>query len=294
MKVGFRRRPQPRTIPFTFRQNSSTLKCMEPNEGLNVNSAKGSKGSGETSRILFEACVDSLEGALAAQECGADRIELCSGLSEGGLTPSAGLIQFAIRSLRIPVHVLIRPRGGDFLYSEPEFAIMLRDLEMAKEWGARGAVSGFLTPAGDVDRARTGKFMTAARPMNFTFHRAFDMARDPCRSLEDLIAIGADRILTSGAQPSAEKGTALIRTLVRQADGRISVMAGGGVTESNARIIADETGVREIHTTLRGGTASRMQFRNPDVRMGSGQASSEYEWKTADKARMHAIRKILE
>lgn len=258
-----------------------------------MNSRTESTGAGKASRILFEACVDSLEGAFAAQEWGADRIELCSGLSEGGLTPSAALIQSAVHSLRIPVYVLIRPRCGDFLYSGREFAVMLKDLEMAKGWGAHGAVSGFLTPEGDVDRARTAEFIALCRPMGFTFHRAFDMALDPFQSLEDLIALGAERILTSGGRIAAEEGLDLIRRLVRQAEGRISVMAGGGVTESNARKIADETGIREIHATLRAPCESRMQFRNTDVRIGAGRTSSEYEWKATDPERLRAIRKIL-
>ncbi|MBN1894653.1 copper homeostasis protein CutC [bacterium] len=257
-------------------------------------SGKETQGLSKKPRILFEACVDSLEGALAAQESGADRIELCSGLSEGGLTPSAGLIRSTFQSLRIPVHVLIRPRCGDFLYSDQDYALMLRDLELVKEWGAQCAVSGFLTPEGDVDKTKTAEFMALARPMSFTFHRAFDMVRDPFRSLEDLIALGADRILTSGGKSAAEKGMDQIRKLVLQAGGRISVMAGGGVDETNVRKIADETGVREIHATLRSPRESRMRFRNCEVRMGGGRASSEFEWKAADPERMRVIRNILE
>ena len=157
------------------------------------------------SRVCFETCVDSLEAALAAHRGGADRIELCAGLAEGGVTPGAGTIRHVRELLRIPVHVLVRPRPGDFLYSADEFEAMRRDVEFARQWGADGAVFGILLENGSVDEERTGELVSLARPMGVTFHRAFDVSSDPFRTMDALIALGVEKILTSGQKATAEQ-----------------------------------------------------------------------------------------
>jgi len=195
--------------------------------------------------IVFEACVDSVEAALAAQEGGADRVELCADLLEGGVTPSAGAIRLTCRRLSIPVHVLIRPRGGDFCYSAAEFEVMRLDVEQARELGADGVVFGLLNPDGSVDRERTGALIEATRPLRVTFHRAFDMARDACEALDTLVELGVERVLTSGQEEMALEGAELIAELVRRAGERIVVMAGGGINERNVGRIVAQTGARD-------------------------------------------------
>jgi copper homeostasis protein len=229
--------------------------------------------------VLVEVCTDSVEGALAAEAAGAGRIELCAGLVEGGTTPSAGLISTCVERLRIPVFVMIRPRGGDFLYSDAEVEVASRDIEVARRYGAGGVVLGLLARDGSVDVPRTRLLVDAARPLAVTFHRAFDVCRDPAAALEALVALGVDRVLTSGQRATAAAGLGRIRDLVRQADGRMTIMAGGGIREENVEAIVRGGGVREIH--LRGAAAapSPMQFRNPHVRFG-GQATPADEVRT--------------
>jgi copper homeostasis protein len=197
-------------------------------------------------KLMLEACVAGVESALAAQQGGADRVELCEDLAVGGVTPSAGVIAVACRALEIPVHVLIRPRGGDFLYSEWEFEVMRRDLETAQALGAAGIALGLLRADGSVDRERTARLVEAARPLRVTFHRAFDLVREPHRALEELIALGVDRILTSGRSPTAREGLARLGDLARSAAGRIGIMAGGQVREDDLLAIL-AAGLREVH-----------------------------------------------
>lgn len=197
--------------------------------------------------IQLEICVDSFASAAAAGSGGADRIELCAGMDSGGVTPSSGLIAGVCAKLRIPVHVLVRPRPGGFRYSRDELAIMRRDVLAAKELGADGVVIGVLNARGTVDASAMSGLIRAARPMVVTFHRAFDQVSNPGQALRSLVDLGVDRVLTSGGPRTAFSGRARIGELVESAGGRIAVMAGGGITRSRvARIVAD-SGVREVH-----------------------------------------------
>lgn len=230
----------------------------------------------QPNRIQIEICVDSPESALAAQIGGADRVELCDNLFEGGTTPSLGAIKMARRLLDTKLHVIVRPRGGDFLYSEIEFETMKLDIESAKGLGVDGVVIGLLTAEGDIDRARTAELVELARPMSVTVHRAFDMCRDPHTALETLIDLGVSRVLTSGQQSNAADGAAMITKLMRQADGRIGILACGGVDETNAAAIVERTGVSELHFTAFDEKPSQMEFKNESVSMGADEAPSEY------------------
>jgi copper homeostasis protein len=231
-----------------------------------------------------------VESAIAAQCGGADRIELCANLVEGGTTPSSGAIETARSSLGISIHVLIRPRGGDFLYSNVDFEVMKRDIEMAKALGVDGLALGILTKSGDVDIERTRELIEKARPLDITFHRAFDMTRDPHRTFEELIDLGVSRVLTSGQTESAAPGVKLIKSLVEAARGRIAIMAGGGLNETNIRQVVTRGGVRELHFSGRSELESAMHHRNPRIRLGSARQQSEYLRFAADPERIRRMR----
>lgn len=221
----------------------------------------------------LEICCGDLESVLAAKEGGATRIELCSGLTEGGLTPSHGLITAAVESGLPRINVLIRPRSGDFLYTPEETMLMQSDIRNAVAAGATGVVIGALTPDGDVDIATCQALVSAAREasrgdIHITFHRAFDLCFDPMRSLEDIISLGCDCLLTSGLAENAVKGSPLIRQIVDKANGRITIMAGAGVNPANAADLIRATGAGAIHSTARKPIASKMKFRRPSVSMG--------------------------
>jgi copper homeostasis protein len=243
---------------------------------------------------VLEVCVESVEGALAAQEAGADRVELCANLLEGGTTPSAGSIQLARRRLQIGLQVMIRPRGGDFCYSAAELEIMKLDIDAASRAGADGVVFGILTKDGGVDEARTRDLVSQARPMTCTFHRAFDMSRDPYESLEALTRLGIDRILTSGQESSALEGLDLISELVGRAGDRIIIMPGGGIHERNFEKIARESGARELHVAALAEVESPMTYRNSRCFMGGELRPPEFRLMATDVARVKSFVQALQ
>ncbi|MBI1296196.1 copper homeostasis protein CutC [bacterium] len=236
--------------------------------------------------VKVEVCVDSVEGAVAAQDGGAVRVELCDNLIEGGTTPSAGTITLARQHIGIGLNVIIRPRGGDFCYSDVEYEVMRYDVAEAKRLGADGVVIGMLTPDGDVDVERVRGLIELARPLNVTFHRAFDVCREPFAALETLIDLGVDRVLTSGQEKTVLEGIDLIAELVRHAADRIIVMPGGGINERNVGKIIAQTGVKEIHVSARSSVESAMNHRNPRVFMGGELRPPEYVRMTTDAARV--------
>jgi len=240
-------------------------------------------------RVTVEICVDSIESALAADRGGADRIELCSNLAEGGVTPSAGLIATVLSKVSLAVFVMIRPRGGDFCYSADEFKAMQQDVATAKQLGADGVVFGLLNEDGRVDVARTHQLVEIARPLKVTFHRAFDVARDLNEAIEELVRAGVDRVLTSGGELSASLGRIKVAELNRAAKDRIIVMAGAGITEQNVRELLVETGVREIHASLRTPVSSPMRYRNEKVSFG-GAGRRDYERFIVLEERVRALR----
>lgn len=229
-----------------------------------------------TEPVLIEVCVDSVASAVAAESGGAVRVELCSDLLEGGITPSAGLIATVRSRISIGLHPIIRPRPGDFCYSEQEMEIMGRDIETAKELGADGVVLGILDTEGHVDVERTRQLVELARPLSVTFHRAFDMSSDIFRALEGACQAGANRILTSGGEQTCFEGIDTIATLVKSAQGRVAIMAGGGIGHRDAPTIVERTGVREIHVGLSSSVASPMRYRNPRVTI-SRASGREYD-----------------
>ena len=235
---------------------------------------------------ILEVAANSVASALAAEAGGAARVELCSALDVGGLTPSHAAIALAMERLRIPLHVLIRPRAGDFVFDDLECEVMRRDIETCKALGCAGVVIGVLDADGDVDVPRCRTLMQAARGMSVTFHRAFDFTRDPERALEAIIALGCNRVLTSGQAPDARAGAPLIRTLIKQARGRITIMPGGGIDAHNIAAIAQATGAREFHASAKVRVADRMRHAGLGG-MGGG------DWQTdADevRARVDALR----
>ena len=214
--------------------------------------------------MIFELCAETIDACLAAKQGGAHRIELCSGLSEGGLTPSHGLIRAAVERSGLPVHVLIRPRGGNFVYSAAEIDVMREDIEHAKSLGAAGVVFGLLTPDGCVDIEGTRALVRLARPLEVTFHRAFDSTASLARSLEDVIATGSDRLLTSGGQKDVDAGSSALADLILRAKQRVTIAVGGGLRLENAAMVARVTGAVHFHGSVRRAVKDAASFAGED------------------------------
>ena len=229
-------------------------------------------------RPLIEIAVEGADGLIAAQNGGADRVELCASLLEGGITPSMGMVRAAQRMARIPFFAMVRPRGGDFLYSDIEFEAMLADVSALKALGVDGIVVGCLTADGTVDEVRTRALVEAARPMQVTFHRAFDMSRDCEEAIEALVRCGVDRVLTSGQHKSA-----LART-VKAARGRIRVIACGGLNRDIIAEVWRRTDADELHFSARQVVDSRMRYRNIGVSMGRTAVEREFSLTVTDEA----------
>ena len=227
--------------------------------------------------MIYELCVDTVGGVRAANAAGADRVELCADLLEGGITPSRGMIRRARTITGIAVNVMIRPRGGDFLFDDDEFVTMQSDIETAKAEGADGVVIGLLTAAGEVDVARTRELISLARPLSVTFHRAFDMTHEPFRAIETLVGLGVDRVLTSGQEATVIEGLPLIVDLIERAGNRIVVMPGGGITSRNVNRIVAAAKPREIHFAALEPAVSGMRFRRSHVFMGGELRPPEYD-----------------
>jgi len=216
-------------------------------------------------KIITEVCAETVNSAIAAEAGGADRIELCQALSEGGLTPSPALTKWCCENLKLEVMVLIRPRPGDFLYNETEFEIILEDILFCREAGAKGVVVGFLNPDGSVDTGKLKMCMEVAGDMEVTFHRAFDRCNNWEKALEDIIACGCHRILTSGLYSTALEGKDLLKKIINKSAGRIKILAGSGVTPENLTEIYRDTHFDEIHFSAKSPVKSRMEFKSSTV-----------------------------
>ena len=232
--------------------------------------------AGTGASYVLEIAANSLASALAAQEGGASRIELCTALELGGLTPSAAQIALVRERLSIPVHVLVRPRAGDFAYADEEHATMLADIAHCVAAGCDGVVIGALTAEGDVDMSRCRELVAAAGPLDLTFHRAIDVCRDPVTALEAVIALGFRRVLSSGGAASAGEGSANLRGMVEQAAGRIEIMPGAGIDADNIAVLIAATGAREFHGSAKRTLPSRMRFTPADaLGMAGGETRSD-------------------
>jgi copper homeostasis protein len=241
--------------------------------------------------MKVEVCAGSVQSVIEAEKGGASRVELCDNLFEGGTTPSIATVELSSQSVKIPVYVMIRPRGRDFLYSDIEFEIMKRDIFFAKKYGASGIVTGLLTPDGSVDERRTKELVIIANElgMGVTFHRAFDMTVNPRKALESIIVAGCERILTSGGENKAIDGKHLIKDLVVAAAGRISIMAGSGINPENVRDLVEYTGIDEVHISGKRRVAGGMLYRNPKINMGGLPGIPEYEKDVTDSETVRQI-----
>jgi copper homeostasis protein len=244
--------------------------------------------------MIIEIAVFNLESAIAASNAGAHRIELCSAPAEGGLTPSAATMRLAKKYIKIPIHVMIRPREGDFCCSEKEFETMLLDVAAAKIVGMQGIVAGILNPDGSVDEKRTSILVDAASPMNVTFHRAFDMANDQYKALEAIIYAGCARILTSGGRQTAQEGIDRLAELVIKAGDRISIMPGSGVNLTNIKQLADKTGVKEMHLSARSLIPGKMEFKQKSVTMGGNFSVPDFELHIPDATMIREIVRLFD
>ena len=246
----------------------------------------------------FEICANSVESCLAAQEGGADRVELCAGIPEGGTTPSYGEIKLARKLLtKTKLHVIIRPRGGDFLYTPLELERMEEDIRICRELGVDGVVFGCLTEEGEIDREANRRLVELARPMSVTFRRAFDRTVDPMKALEDIISLGCNRILTSGQQPKAIDGISLLAQLEKKLKEYplppIQLLAGSGVNEENIRQIFDATGIHEYHFSARVNVVSKMKHYNHEVYMGAKGADESNSLVTSAEKVRNTIKQLV-
>ena len=238
--------------------------------------------------LKIEICVEGIDGLVAAQNAGADRVELCASLVEGGLTPSLGTVRQALAVASIPFHVIVRPRGGDFLYSELEFESMLADVAAMRDMGVAGVVFGCLTADGRIDEPRMKALVEAARPMAVTCHRAFDMTRDYREAVEALIRSGVDRVLTSGQRDTALEGLGILKDTVATAAGRLTIMACGALDAANIAEVLTGSGADELHFAALVTTKSPMQFRNEHVGMGGTAIEREFEITLTDESAVRA------
>jgi len=243
-------------------------------------------------RKILEVCVDSVESAIAAQKGGADRLELCSNLVIGGTTPNLVLFEEVRQHTNIKIHVLLRPRFGDFCYTNHEFEILQKEAEAFRRAGADGLVIGILTPKGDLDRRRMRKLVNECKPCSITLHRAFDICRDPFSALEEAADMGISTILTSGQETDCKNGKALLKDLEAAAKERIVIMAGGGVDAGIIRDFSD-TNIRTFHMSGKIIRKSRMEYRNPQVYMGI-QGLSEFEIYRTDVRKIQNAKRTLQ
>lgn len=243
--------------------------------------------------MLLEICCYSAESALNAEKCGANRIELCDNYSEGGTTPSLATIQYLSDKLKIPINVIVRPRGGDFLYSDIEYEIIKNDVELIKSLKINGIVVGFLTADGEIDLEKTKEIADLAYPMELTFHRAFDMCKNPLVALEQLKKIGVKRILTSGAKNTVLEGIELIAKLVKQANNEIIIMPGSGINKNNLNKIIFKTKALEYHSSAKTLEHSKMTFFNKNISMGGVGGVNEFKKITVDHSQIKTMSSII-
>ncbi|AHG88917.1 Copper homeostasis protein cutC [Gemmatirosa kalamazoonensis] len=239
--------------------------------------------------VVVEACIDSVASAVAAERGGAARVELCDALHDAGTTPSAGMIAAVKERVRVPVFVIVRPRGGGFVYSAEELDVMRRDVIAARRLGADGVVIGALRPDGTVDDAATRALVDAAEGLPVTFHRAFDLVADRDAALDALVACGVSRVLTSGGAPSAIEGADAIAALVRRAADRLTVLAGGGIREAHVAELVRRTGVREVHVRGSRLTRTEMTSANGAIRLRKPLPDDEGAWEETDEARIREL-----
>lgn len=242
--------------------------------------------------MKIEICVDNIESAIIAEQAGADRLELCSALELGGITPSYAFVKTVLTYINIPISVMIRPRAGDFLFNNKELDIMLSDIEIFQKLGASGVVIGALTAKADLDLSIMRRLINQTDKQEITFHRAFDLLARPEIALEQLIELGCHRILTSGQRISAYQGKAQIASYVKQAKNRISIMAGAGITPQNARLIANETGVQELHLSGKRYRQSIMDYQHCQAVMGNN-AKLDYQINVTDFEQIAALKKLF-
>lgn len=237
----------------------------------------------------MEVCIDSVVSAINAAKGGAVRVELCANLMEGGTTPSIGMLKVIKRTVNIPVFVMIRPRGGDFMYTPIEFDVMYQDLCLLKEAGADGFVFGILNQDGTVNEEMCEELIDYAKPLPCTFHRAIDMTRNISEALEKVISLGFQRVLTSGGDSSSLEGLPVIAEMVKQAGARIIIMPGGGINEKNLQRILEQSGAKEFHCSARASVPSQMTFKKEGITMGAALTPPEFSVKVTDERKVNSL-----